>query len=162
MRDSLSCEVRIRHFGVWRAAVGVVFAAALAVLVAWVVAAPAGRPAVWIAGVAGAAMGMLLLAASLLRVDSGRLLRHDRHWSFAAADADGGAPKQGELAVAVDLGSFMLLFFTGHDAAAAPVRRWLAAQRRGLEHDRHALRRAAYAPPPAAAAALGADEPLAE
>ncbi len=73
-------------------------------------------------------------------------------WTFAS-DHPGSAPLPGELAVALDLGSFLLLTLAGPG-----VRRRLPVQRRGLEREWQPLRRAVYSPPLAAAETLAANE----
>ncbi len=69
-------------------------------------------------------------------------------------------PGSGELAVAVavDLGSFLLLTLAGTGDGERRSRRWLPVQRRGLENDWHALRCAVYSPPLGATIASAVDE----
>ncbi len=74
------------------------------------------------------------------------VLRWDRqHWLHSG---DGSAEQAGEIAVAVDLGSWMLLSFVPQGAPGVfgpgRNRRWIAVQRRGLETQWHALRCAVY------------------
>lgn len=157
MRDSLSCSVSLRHFGVWRAAVAAVAVAALAALFGWAASAPDPQPpSAWLC-IGVVAVTILLLAASLACVEGGTLRLRSGVWTFAPSGRDDSA-EAGVLAVAVDLGSFMLLCLVRRGTGRIARRRWLPAQRRGLERDWHALRCAVYSPPPAAAPTLAADQ----
>ena len=148
MGGTVSVEVSVARFRVWRAAVGVVAGVALACLLAWSVAmlgsvSPERMP--WVAGVAVLLAGAtLVIAGSLMRVRAGELSCRDGQWHFAPAR---GAPRVGALVVALDLGSFLLLRLD--EQRHRPT--WLPVQRRGLEREWHALRCAVYSPPPAAA-----------
>jgi hypothetical protein len=148
MGGTVSVEVSVARFGVWRAAVAVVAGVALACLLAWSVAmlgsvSPERMP--WVAAVAVLLAGAtLVIAASLMRVRAGELSCQDGQWHFAPAR---GAPHVGALVVALDLGSFLLLRLD--EQRHRPT--WLPVQRRGLEREWHALRCAVYSPPPAAA-----------
>jgi hypothetical protein len=102
----------------------------------------------------GLGVGALLLARSLVRVETGVLACRDGRWTFAP-DVSSQAPLAGGLAVALDLGLFLLLTLAGSDTRR---RRWLPVQRLGLEHDWHALRCAVYSPPLAAAETVAANE----
>ena len=149
MRESPVFEVRLHRFGAWRAAVAAVALAAVAALLAWAfataAASPAGRDEFLVASIAGALTAATIVAAlSLARVPSGVLSRRDGAWSFAP---EGGASRSGRLAVAIDWGSFLLLRL---EPPHGPTL-WLPVQRRGLEHDWHALRCAVYSPPRIAA-----------
>ncbi len=165
MRESPSCVVELRRFGVWRMAVGIVAAAAIASMAAW-----AGLPladqssnAPWIAMVAALlAVMSALIAASLARVEPGTLACIDGSWTFTCRRRGVDRVESGALTVAVDLGSFLLLTLTHADSSRRVARRWLPVQRRGLEADWHALRYAVYSPPPAIPAAASTSEPLPE
>ena len=116
-----------------------------------------------IATVAAAmACASALLAASLARVEPGALACVDGAWTFATGRGGVERTESGTLAVALDLGSFLLLSLTRTDVSRRPERRWLPVQRRGLEGDWHALRCAVYSPPPVAPKAAAANEPLTE
>ena len=154
LRDPFACCVELRRFGAWQAAVGFLTISALTALALWGSSVPAEvlAAAPWIAGLASfAIVGLSLL---LFQVDAGTLQREAGRWTFAPIVAGrGGEPKAGELVVALDLGRFMLLVFTArHDAGVPGPRRWLPAQKAGLESDWQALRCAVHAPRPSIAA----------
>jgi hypothetical protein len=104
----------------------------------------------------GAAVAVALLAIQTLRAARRRTtlgLRWDgQSWwlSEPAAGAAGGEPCEGQVELALDLGSWLLLSFRPHAAGRTARRRWLPLQRAGLEADWHALRCALYSPRPAA------------
>ncbi len=160
MSKSSSCVVTVRHRSVWRWAVAAVAGAALAALSAWAVAMIAGPSADAASRILAMATGLglvtLLVAFSLVRVEGGVLACQGGRWTFAP-DGTPSAPVPGELTVALDLGSFLLLAFSGPGVRR---RRWLPVQRRGLERDWQALRRAVYSPPLAAAEMLAVKETL--
>ena len=160
MRTSLACNVDLRHFGVWRAAVGVLALLSVASLGAWAFTGRGQWPPAALAGAAVAAIVVLVLAASLARVEPGTLRLESGRWTFAPARSLGAEPQDGQVEVALDLGSFLLLSFrptsTAENSGAC---RWLPAQRRGHEHDWHALRCAAYSPRPADPEASGVRAP---
>jgi hypothetical protein len=148
MGETVSVEVSVARFGIWRTAVAVVAAIALACLGAWSVAmlgSVSPERIAWV-GAAGALLAgaTLVIAGSLMHVRAGALSRHDGQWRFAPI---GGVPRVGALVVALDLGSFLLLRLD--EPRHRPI--WLPMQRRGLERELHALRCAVYSPPPAAA-----------
>ena len=84
-------------------------------------------------------------AAGLWQVPP-RALRRDRQHGHLACDS--AAEQTGELAVAIDLGAWMLVRFAPESAAGGPSRRWrpawIALQRRGLEAHWPTLRCALY------------------
>jgi hypothetical protein len=168
MRESPSCVVTLRHFGLWRAAVAAVAFAAMAAVTAWAAAtlaslsAATSGPVIATAIVLGLGLGAALAVVSLGRVESGVLACVDGRWSFAPDRAPDRRPEPGDLAVAIDLGSFLLLTLTAGDRGGRRARRWLPVQRRGLERGWHTLRCAVYSPPPDAPGTLAADEPLPE
>ncbi len=154
MRTPLSCSVALRHFGVWRAAVGVLALLSVASLLGWAIAGRAQWPPEAIAAAAVAGMAAIGLAVSLARVEPGTLRLESGRWSFAPSRAAAVEPQGGQVEVALDLGSFMLLSFRPWAGAGSlGARRWLPAQRRGHERDWHALRCAAFSPRRADAAA---------
>ena len=148
----------LRRFEVWRRALAAVALAALAALVAWaatsLAAAPAGATAPILGTAIGLGIGAVVIALSLARFESGVLACREGRWTFAP-DRSPQAPVAGEVAVALDLGSFLLLTLAG---SGERRRRWLPVQRRGLGHDWHALRCAVYSPPLAAAEIVAANE----
>ncbi len=165
MRSRLSCVVELRRFGVWRSAVFAVAAAAVAAMAAWGgLALATGSNGSTVIATIAAAMAVLsaLLAVSLGRVEPGTLTCSDGGWTFTSRRGGVERVESGELTVAVDLGSFLLLTLTRADASHRNARRWLPVQRRGLEADWHALRCAVHSPPPVAPDAAAPNEPLAE
>ena len=160
MRESVSFEVRLDRPAVWRQAVTVTVALAVVVVVAWAVArssSPAAAGAAWVPASVAALLTVAALAAgrSLARLGGGILSCRDGVWTHAA---DRGPPRSGPLAVALDLGSFLLLRI---GAPRAP-HVWLPVERRGLEREWHALRCAVYSPPATAGALPAASGPAAE
>jgi hypothetical protein len=144
MRDSQVFAVRLHRFEVWRSAVAAVAVAAIAASLAWAFATAASHAEhsiVVVASIAAALMAATIGAAvSLADVPAGVLSFRDDEWRFTA---DAGASRSGRLRVAIDCGSFLLL------RLEQPAHRnvWLPVQRRGLEHEWHALRCAVYSPP---------------
>ncbi len=165
MRERLSCVVELCRFGVWRSAVLVVAATAIATMAAWGGLALMHRSSDWaLIATAAAAMAFasMLLAASLMRVDAGTLVSVDGFWTFTFDRGGIEQVEPGELAVALDVGSFLLLTLTRAGGSDRRARRWLPVQRRGLESDWHALRCAVYSPPLVAPERAAANEPLTE
>jgi hypothetical protein len=164
MRESSSCSVPLRDFALWRAAIAVVALAALAVLAMWTAAALQARPVAGAGLMPGAVIVLILAIATAVialslagGVAPGVLSYREGHWAYAPARMD-DLPRSGDLAVAIDLGPFMLLTLAGSRADGRPSRRWLPVQRRGLEREWHALRCAVYSPPLVVTAALAVDE----
>ena len=153
MRDSPVFAVRVHRFEVWRSAVAAVALAGVAASLAWAVATAASNgesSAGVLAAIAVALTAATVAAAlSLARVPSGMLSCRGDEWSFAA---DAGASRSGRLRVALDLGAFLLLRLECRQRRSV----WLPVQKRGLEHDWHALRCAVYSPPRNAAAPAAA------
>ena len=139
MRASPPCQVSLRRFGVWRAAVAVLASAGLAALVSWLIGREPPVSAGLMTLVVSAALLILALAVSLWRVPAQSLRWDGQAWQLDAVP--------GELKVAIDLGPWMLLNFTPDAAARAS---WLPVQRLGLEAQWHALRCAVYSPRPLA------------
>jgi hypothetical protein len=165
MRERLSCVVELRRFGVWRAAVSAVAAAAVAAMAAWggLALATGSNGSTLIATIALALAGLsALLAVSLMRVEPGTLACADGCWTYASRSRGVERVESGTLAVAVDLGSFLLLTLTCGEASRRSSRRWLPVQRSGLESAWHALRCAVYSPPPVAPEAAAANPPFTE
>jgi hypothetical protein len=149
MRASPAFQVTVQRFGAWRSGVLALVLAAAAALGAWI-AAPDNVHPLRIR-LAVAAAGALLLAggASRLRCRSASLRWDTTKWHLGPASTKGEEPHSGRLAVAIDLGAWMLLRFR-HDGAAGRRRSmWLPVQRRGLESQWHALRCAVYSARPA-------------
>lgn len=77
-------------------------------------------------------------------------------WSLARVGQ--AEPQTGEIAVALDLGAWLLLRFqAGPHSAGRPRQVWLPLQRAGLEADWHALRCALYSPRPKPSAPAAPD-----
>ena len=150
MRGSPPCEVTVARFGVWRTAVGLVAAAALLTLAAWLLTSPLGAAAWACAGVAAAALATLVMAASLWRVAAVTLRWDGLEWSVAPAFGSSPGSAPGALDVAVDLGAFLLLRFIPAGRTGPAAVRWIPVGRAGLEHEWHAFRCAVYSPRPAA------------
>ena len=136
--------------GQWRAGVLLLATGACASMAAWWWAQPDPVPA-W--ATATALLGFLVALAcvgGLWRLPPVTLRWDRQRWQCTR---DGAAEWAGELAVAVDLGGWMLLrFVPDPESAGAPSRPrslWVAVQRRGLEAHWHALRCALYAARPA-------------
>jgi hypothetical protein len=150
MRASPAFQVTVRRFGVWRVALAFVIAAAAAAIAAWVVSAD--QASAWPARVAViVAAGVLLVTAASLMRCSPLSLRWDTHtWHLGPASTMGEEPWSGQLAVALDLGPWLLLRFR-HEPAPGQRRRitWVPVQRLGLEPHWHALRCAVYCARPA-------------
>jgi hypothetical protein len=134
-------QITVRRFGAWRLVCGWLVAVAAAVTVWWARAAiDAHVP--WLAAstlLLVGASGALLSLALRLRPMS---LRWDgQMWHLGPAATAGQEPKSGRVAVALDLGSWMLLRFW---AAGSRRGQWLPVQRRGHELGWHALRATVY------------------
>ena len=149
MRASPAFQITVSRFGLWRAALAALWAAAFAVGVAWFLARDQLTPVLLdvIAAVLG--LAMLVVAATLWRCPAMSLRWDTRRWNLGPAATAGDEPWQGTAAVALDLGAWMLLRFE-HDSAKLRRRvTWLAIQRRGLEAQWHGLRCALYFARPA-------------
>jgi len=152
MRESVLFELRLRRFGVWRLAIGLVASAAVAAMAAWAASmwdSQEGAGRALISAVAAAlSLATIVIAVSLGRVEGGLLTCRDGVWTFLS---DAGGQRSGTLEVAMDLGGFLLLRLVGEARTTA----WLPVQRRGVEDQWHGLRCAAYSRPPLAPSALG-------
>jgi hypothetical protein len=125
---------------------------ALAALAAGVAAAwscdgfDATRALCLVAALGAGCLAVLCALAMLARIPERTLDWDARQWRLVTA----GSEEAGEIAVAMDVGSGLLLRFR---PLAAPRRaRWIALSRRGLEAQWHGLRCALYSPRPGAAA----------
>ena len=156
MRESVFFELRLRRFGVWQAAVGLVAGAAIVAMAAWAAgmwdAQPASGRALVVAIAGGLALATVGAALSLASVKAGILACADGAWSYTT---DAGSRRSGTLEVAMDLGAFLLLRMVDERHKST----WLPVQRRGLEAQWHGLRCAVYSPPPVAAGAPTAFAP---
>ncbi len=140
MRASPALRVSLKRFGVWRGAVALLTLLAGAVLVAWVWAMnPAQQHHRW-SWLLATLLGALVLG---IAVSLWRTRPFDLHWDGERWHlAEGTDAQPGELAVALDLGPWLLLRFRTHPRGPT---RWLPVQRRGLEAQWHALRCAVHA-----------------
>ena len=141
MRAAPALELTLQRFGVWRAALATLSAAAAASCTAWLGAGA------WTLPVATAAAALSLFAT---RRAPQRLGWDGEGWQLATAVAPAGEPLAGTLRAMIDLDGFLLLRFEAADSRAV---HWLPVQRRGHEAAWHALRCAVYSSRPAAASA---------
>jgi hypothetical protein len=145
MHASPPFQMIVRHFGIWRGAVTLLVAVAVAVVAVWALQAME-RHAEWVV----MASALLVASSSMLLAHAWRLpamtLRWDsQQWQLARSDPSGLAPvPSGRLVVSVDLGGWMLLHFKPDDATVLQRGTWLPVQRRGHEPDWHALRCTVY------------------
>lgn len=148
MRAAPACQFSLKRFGMWRAAVLLLAVLGAAAIAAWTIGRESPLASAAPIGAALALMALATLAASLIRMPPVDLRWDGRIWHLGPAS---GEPTPGELRVAIDLGSWMLLRFTPVVPDARPKVVWVPAQRRGLEPQWHALRCAVYSPRPAPA-----------
>jgi hypothetical protein len=150
MRAAPAVSLTVRPSPHWQAALAVLAGAAVSSTALW-----AWRRGDLGSGVAAGAVAVLALQA--LRA-AGRRPHLGLRWdgqvwwlSEPASGAAGGEPRPGQVELALDLGSWLLLSFRPQGAGRRPGRRrWLPLQRAGLEAEWHALRCALYSPRPAA------------
>jgi hypothetical protein len=149
MRAAPACQVSLRRFGAWRAAVLGLAALGIASIAGWTFTRDRPLDTMLIVATVLSASTIAVLGASLIRRTRPTDLRWDGlAWHLVPV---GDAAMSGELRVAIDLGPWMLLRFTPALPEAYPRTVWLPVQRRGLEADWHALRCAVYSPLPAPA-----------
>ncbi len=157
MRASPAFQVNLQKFVLWRAAVAVLALLGFACMLAWCASGTTPRPPeVWASAVS---VALLLAWGAIQGTRSAPIsLRWDTlNWRLGPLHSVSEEPFAGQLAVVMDLGSWMLLRFVQTDPAVRhhalrPPRRfvsYLAAQRRGLEPQWHALRCAVYSSRPA-------------
>lgn len=165
MRSAHPLELHVRRFGVWRAGVSVLAACTCAALVAWWGLHSSPVPP-WASLAVAAGLVLTCACATALWRRPALTLRWDGQcWHLAEAEPGWPAGERaGELAVALDLGLWMLLRFVPEAAGASGWRNrrpaWLPVQRAGMTAQWHALRCALYgarqAAPPAGAQRSGA------
>ena len=154
MRGAPPCEIAVGRSRGWSLAVVLVAGAGIGAMAAWLWTSPLGGGAWARAGVAAGALAVIALAASLLR-SVALVLRWDgTRWTVGSPVASAIAPVSGELLVALDLGSFLLLRFLAEGRSGPRAVRWIPVERRGLEREWHAFRCAVYSPRPAAGASV--------
>ena len=156
MRGSPSCEIVVAPSSGWRLAIVLVAGAGLASLAAWLASSPLGAGAWARGGVAASALAIVAIGVSLWRSDRPTLRWDATQWTVETGAA---APIPGELLVALDLGSFLLLRFRPEGRTGPGATCWIPVGQRGLEREWHAFRCAVYSPRPAAGPSV-ADPPL--
>jgi len=156
MRTSPAIDVELTRFGVWRATVALLAAAALAAVWAWWstrdTSPPQNTSIALLATLVTASVVILVLAASLASVQCTTLRWDGQGWWLQRLRRDCAAavePVAGEIVVAIDLGLWALLRFEPAVRGAGARTVWLPVQRRGIEAQWHALRCALYSPRPA-------------
>jgi hypothetical protein len=142
MRCAAPLELSVNRYELWHAMVLLLATGACAALFAWWWAQPQPTPRWASATAALGALISLVCLAGLWRKPALTLRWDSRRWLMARED---GAEQAGELAVAIDLGAWMLLRFVPAGRRSAS---WIALQRCGLEGQWHALRCAVYTAQP--------------
>lgn len=146
MQSASALQVTIRCFGVWNAALGVLFAAVISAVAGWFLAWH-DEPAVWDGGVLSAlalvglsgVFGLVRRLPIVLRWDGQRWHVADPHRGWVDAQAS-------DIRVVLDLGGWMLLKYrVGTFPTSRRRSGWIPAQRRGIETQWHALRCALHA-----------------
>jgi hypothetical protein len=144
MRASPAFQLEIQRHGAWRIAIGVVLLLAATAAAAWWLGDDGSRPRELALPMAVLAAATIAAGAGLMRQRPMSLHWDGQRWLLAPAAMNGVEPAPGNLAIALDLGSWMLLKFE-HDSTTNRRRvSWLPVQRRGLEMHWHALRCAVY------------------
>ncbi len=156
MRTSPAIDVELTRFGVWRTAIALLAAAALAAVWAWWSTLNTSQPRnsgiALLAALVTLSLVIIALAASLSSVRCTALRWNGQSWSIQRMRrnlAAAGEPLAGEIVVAIDLGLWMLLRFEPATRGARLRIVWLPVQRGGIEAQWHALRCALYSPRPA-------------
>ena len=144
MRASPAFQITVRRFSVWRLALLTLLVMPCAALGAWLASGDSASPLAprLLAALVGA--GIVALAAPLLRRQAFSLRWDSQQWHLGPESSVGQERWAGSLAVAIDLGGWMLLKFEPNAGLAQRSTRWLPVQRRGLEAQWHALRCAVY------------------
>ena len=145
MRLAPPFEIRVEHFGVWRAAVAGLAAVACLAMAAWWLQHPTPVP---VSVSLACALGIVVAIAGGIpswRQAPRALRRVAGQWQRQRGT---GPWEAGELAIALDLGAFVLLRFVPD--AADGLGEWIPVQRKGLERQWHELRCAIHAPRPGA------------
>jgi len=140
MRGAPPVEVRVRRPGSWQAFVVVLVALTAGSIGAWLVASEAGTALKM-------ALALATVAAGLGALSTAAPLDLTLRWTGSAwvlSRHPASDEHVGTVAVALDLGNWMLLRFVSEPLR--PRTTWLPVQRRGLDGDWHALRCAVHAP----------------
>ena len=165
MRAAPPLEFTVSRFGAWRAALASLAVLGTAAMALWWHSADRPRPPViGLVALAGALLAAWPLAQSR-RLPACTLRWDGQRWHLAVtqrpAHLHGAGLAAGQLAVAVDLGGWLLLRFTAEAAAAMGWRMprvvWIPLQRRGLESDWQAIRGTLHSPRPALSATRPAE-----
>jgi len=162
MRASPSFQLCIRHFGVWRAMLFALQAGVVSALGMWALSSGNPLPWPWRTCVLVISAGLVGAGAISARRVPLSLRWDTQTWHLGPAATAGEEPWQGRLAVAFDMGVWMLLRFDAQSGAHASRAAWVPVQRLGLEAQWHGLRCAVYCARPAeahaGAAALRSDQ----
>ena len=147
MRASPACQITVRDFAWWRAAVVAPLLCAVASAVAWWLG-PGYRPA-W----ASATLVLMLFtsvcaAVGLIRCPPLSLRWDTARWNLGPAASMGEEPLSGQLAVAVDLGGWLLLRFCPDATTKRLSTVWIAVQQAPSQQQWHAFRCAVYSSRP--------------
>lgn len=149
MRASPLIDIELSRSSAWLAFLVTVALVVMTVLAAWLALGLRQLVLSPIAaiGLAALTLGLLGSALRLSRPVGGRLRWTGRRWELDDEDRDGGRRRTGDVAVAIDLGHWLLLRFSPapDDEGTA---RWLPLERRGHEAEWHALRCALHSSRP--------------
>ena len=152
MRAAPALQVVVSRFGVWRGGVRSVGGLAVVAAIAWGVwhalTAGGSGAAPFLAGGALATAASVWMVLRLSAVPAFDLHWDGYAWHLGRPSAPAADPIEGDVQVAIDLGSWMLLRFHSSRMAEERSRYWLPLQRRGLEAAWHGLRCAVYSPRP--------------
>ena len=150
MRASPAFQISLHRFGIWRGAVYTLASIGMAALAAWLIAHAPAIDAVLVLGLAVTVAVLAWLVLSLTRLPALGLRWDGRQWHLGAPEAPADAAVPGNLTVAIDLGTWMLLRFEPAASAGRVAQSWIPVQRRGIESQWHALRCAVHSPRAAA------------
>ena len=150
MRASPAFQVSLRRFGAWRIGIGVLAALGASVLSAWLIARAPGVDLLVVIAVFVTSAAFVVMVVALMKMPAVSLRWDGQLWHLGALGAATDDAVPGELAVAIDLGSWMLLHFRPVEPRRRVLVNWLPVQRRGIEAQWHALRCAVHSPRAAA------------
>ena len=145
MQAASAVQVTIHRFGVWNMALGLVSATALSVAVAWLLTRSDELPGWSVMLLMASVLVGVLGAVDLLRRRPITLRWDTQRWHVIDPRRGGSDIEVTDLAVALDLGGWMLLEFCCDGPRRRLRRCWIPVQRRGIEPQWHALRCAVYA-----------------
>jgi len=150
MRASPPIDIELSRSSAWLAFVLTVVLGVTAVMACWltrVLRQPAPSPIAAIL-LAALTLGLVGSALGLTRRVGGQLRWTGQCWELEDGIAGGGPRRTGDVALMIDLGSWLLLRFTP-SAQEGRTARWLPVERRGHEGEWHALRCALHSSRPA-------------